>query len=129
MTVQERAKVTLARRRTTREGIVMRRFEELKLVRERSSLFALSWTVMHHIDESSPLHGHTQDSLRDEDMEIIVLLSGTDETIADRIYARSSYAPDNILWNRRFVDVLSRTASGRRVVDLNRFHDTYSVEQ
>lgn len=123
------AKVTLARRRTTQEGIVMRRFEELKLVRERSSLFALSWTVMHRIDESSPLNGLTQESLREQDMEIIVLLSGTDETLADRIYARFSYSPDDVLWNRRFVDVLSRTPSGRRLVDLNRFHDTYPVER
>jgi inward rectifier potassium channel len=123
------AKVTLARRRTTQEGIVMRRFEELKLVRERSSLFALSWTVMHRIDDNSPLSGLEQQALHDQDMEIIVLLSGTDETLADRIYARFSYSPEDVLWNRRFVDVLSRTASGRRVVDLNRFHDTYPVEQ
>ena len=122
------AKVTLARRQTTQEGIVMRRFEELKLVRERSSLFALSWTVMHRIDDTSPLNGLTEDRLRSEDMELIVLLSGTDETIAARIYARFSYSPDSILWNRRFVDVLSRTTSGRRLVDLNRFHDTYPVE-
>ena len=60
------AKVTLARRQVTREGIVMRRFEELKLARDRSSLFALSWTIMHRIDETSPdrrisrdCHAHT----------------------------------------------------------------------
>ncbi len=49
--------LTLARTTTTREGLVMRRFEELDLVRERTSLFALSWTVMHRIDATSPLHG------------------------------------------------------------------------
>lgn len=123
------AKVTLARRQTTREGIVMRRFEELKLTRERSSLFALSWTVMHRIDEKSPLSGVTSEGLYGGEMEIVVLLSGIDETLADRIYARHSYTPDDVLWNRRFVDVLSLTPRGRRLVDLNRFHDTYPVEQ
>jgi len=122
------ARVTLARRRVTSEGILMRRFEELALVRHRSSLFALSWTVMHAIDETSPLYGLTADALYDNEMEIVVLLSGNDETLADRVYARHSYGPDDILWNRRFVDVLSATPSGRRVVDLHRFHDTDPVE-
>src|SRR5438477_7593850 len=57
--------VSLARQSTTTEGMVMRRFEELKLMRSRSPLFALSWTVMHPIDESSPLYGWTLESLYD----------------------------------------------------------------
>ncbi len=48
--------VSLARQIVTREGIAMRRFEELKLVRSRTPLFALSWTVMHRIDETSPFY-------------------------------------------------------------------------
>jgi inward rectifier potassium channel len=123
------ARVTIARRQTTREGIVMRRFEELKLVRDRSSLFALSWTVMHRIDETSPLFDVSAELLREAEMEVIVLLSGADEALADRIYARYSYSAEHILWGRRFVDVLSLTDNGRRLVDLNLFHDTYAVER
>ena len=116
--------VSLARQVTTKEGIVMRRFEELALVRARTPLFALSWTVMHAIDEASPLRGVTPASLYDSQIEIIVLLRGTDDTLADIIYARHSYMPDEILWDRRFVDVLALTPSGRRIVNLHRFHDT-----
>ena len=106
----------------------MRRFEELKPVRERTSLFALSWTVMHRIDETSPLYGITPDMCDDSQLEIIALLSGMDETLADRIYARHSYVPDELLWDHRFVDVLS-IANGRRVVDLTRFHDTVPLSE
>jgi inward rectifier potassium channel len=116
--------VSLARQMTTKEGIVMRRFEELKLVRARTPLFGLSWTVMHQIDEASPFYGVTLETLRDLQVEIIILLSGTDDALADIIYARHSYLPDEILWNRRFVDILALTPAGRRVVDLNHFHET-----
>ena len=116
--------VTFARQETTREGITMRRFQELTLVRSRSSLFALSWTVMHRIDESSPLYGATMESLIASQGELIALLSGTDESLAEVIFARHSYKPDQILWGRRFVDVLGVTPRGRRVVDLTRFHET-----
>jgi inward rectifier potassium channel len=105
----------------------MRRFEELKLVRSRTPLFALSWTVMHQIDETSPFYGVTVEGLRDMQVEIIILLSGTDDALADTIYARHSYTPDEILWNRRFADVIAITPTGRRVVDLHHFHRTESV--
>jgi len=116
--------VALARQVTTREGITMRRFEELKLDRARSPLFGLSWMVMHPIDEASPLYGATLDSLYEDQVEIIILLSGRDDTLSDIIYARHSYLPDEILWNRQFVDVLEVLPSGRRLLNLQCFHAT-----
>jgi inward rectifier potassium channel len=118
--------VVLARQHTTLEDITMRRFQELRLVRSTSPLFALSWTVMHPIDEASPLFGLTPQDMQAQDMEIIVTLNGVDETIADRIYARHAYWPDEIVWNERFVDVISIAPTGHRILDLTRFHDTHS---
>jgi len=119
--------VTLARQHLSSEGIAMRRFEELKLVRGRTSLFALSWTIMHRIDETSPLYGISCEEMLDKQMEIVALLSGADATMAETIYARYSYGPDDIVRDHRFVDVLSLTPRGQRVVDLNRFHDTTPI--
>ena len=119
--------VTLAYQGVTSEGIAMRRFQELNLVRSRTSLFTLSWTVMHPIDETSPLYGLSPEHLHERQMEIIVLLRGTDDTLADLIYMRHAYTPDDILWNHRFSDVLSVTPAGRRVVDLTKFHETTPI--
>jgi inward rectifier potassium channel len=119
--------VWLARQMTTKEGVVWRRFQEIPLMRSRSPLFALSWTIMHRVDEQSPLHGATIDELNEAESELIVLLSGTDETLADTIYARHSYTAYKIRMNERFVDVLSVSDDGRRVVDLSKFHDTEPV--
>jgi inward rectifier potassium channel len=119
--------VSLASQYTTREGVNMRRFQELTLVRPRNPLFALSWTVMHRLDGSSPLFGLGLADMIERDMELVVMLSGTDETINDRIYARYSYVAEEILWDRRFVDVVSVTPSGQRMVDLHHFHDTQEI--
>lgn len=120
--------VSMAHQVTTREGHAMRRFDEMKLVRGRSPLFALSWTVMHRIDETSPLYGATLDTLYDAQVELVIVLSGTDDTLSEKIYARHSYTPDEIRWGHRFVDILSIAPNGRRVVDLRRFHDTDPLE-
>jgi inward rectifier potassium channel len=119
--------VTLARQHTSLEGVTMRRFQELKLMRSRNSLFALSWTVMHRIDQDSPLYGLTPQDMEDQDMEIVVMLNGLDEILADRIYARHAYWADEIVWNHRFVDVISVTPGGERMLDLTRFHDTSEI--
>ena len=119
--------VTLARQHTTVEGVTMRRFQELKLLRSNTALFALSWTVMHPIDQDSPLYGLSPEDMMERDMEIVVMLNGLDEIVADRIYARHAYWADEILWNRRFVDVISADTGWQRVVDLTRFHDTLAI--
>jgi len=114
--------VSLARQIVTREGHAMRRFEELSLIRKRTPLFALSWTVMHPIDANSPLAGATRKSLLDDRVEIIVMVSGTDETYSEKIYARHSYLPHDIHWNKKFTDILSVGTEGRSVLDLAKFH-------
>ena len=116
--------VSLARNYTTREGVTMRRFQELRLLRASNPLFALSWTVLHPIDAQSPLYGLGLAEMIEQDMEVVIMLSGMDETISDHIYTRHSYMAEEILWNRRFVDVISTAPSGQRMVDLNQFHDT-----
>ncbi|MBL6854513.1 MAG: ATP-sensitive inward rectifier potassium channel 10 [Alphaproteobacteria bacterium] len=121
--VDAEVRLTMARQQTSREGIVMRRFEDLKPFRARSSLFALSWTIMHRIDRHSPLYGMTAEKWREQQIEVVVMLSGLDEALADRIYARHSYSAEDIVWDHKFVDVIS-SHNGRRVVDLTRFHDT-----
>jgi len=119
--------VSLARQLLTAEGHVMRQFQELTVTRSRSPLFALSWQVMHPIDASSPLFGETQASLVAAGVEIVIALSGLDETFGQRIHTRHSYLPQEILWGKRFVDVLSAAPDGRRVVDYRRFHDLHDA--
>lgn len=121
------ATVSLASNYVTREGDRIRRFQELKLVRSSNPLFALSWTVMHPLDESSPLYNLGMAEMIERDMLLVVMLSGMDETISDRIYARHSYVPEEILWHHRFVDVISITPGGQRQVDLVHFHDTEEI--
>jgi len=116
-------RVTLVRNETTAEGQFMRRFYDLELVRSRTPIFALSWTVMHPITEKSLLYGVTPDSLVADEMEIIVTLTGIDETVSQTIHSRYSYTAQEILWNAHFVDIISKQTDGRRVIDYTRFHD------
>jgi len=115
--------VTLARNMTTTEGVTFYAFQPLALTRARSPFFALSWSVMHPIDANSPLFGQTLESLIADRAEIVVILAGVDETLAQRIHARHSYLPHEIVWDRRLADIILKDGDGEAVMEFGRFHD------
>ena len=123
---QQRA--TLIRDEVTAEGEFMRRFYDLQLVRSESPIFALTWTVMHPIDEKSPLYQVTAKDLIECQAEIVITLTGIDETVSQTIHARHSFVASEIIWNMRFIDIISRSPDGKRIVDYTRFHDVKPIE-
>lgn len=116
-------RVRLARDEVNAEGLSMRRVYDLPLVRSQNPSFALSWTAMHPIDESSPLYKATPEILAQQEASIIITLIGIDETVSQTIHARHVYIARDILWNMRFVDIMLRTLDGDRYLDYSRFHD------
>jgi inward rectifier potassium channel len=121
--------VTLIREETLPEGYTMRRIYDLNLTRSHTPFFALSWSAMHPIDPDSPLYGATPESLAESNAEILVTLTGTDETVGQSIHARQSYAVQNILWNYRFVDIFHRSSDGRQYINYTLFHDVVPLDE
>jgi len=111
----------------TEEGQMMRRLHELKLVRDRSPVFLLSWTVMHTIDESSPLYGLNVETMERLHAQILVSLTGVDETIEGTIHARHIYAARSLMFDRRFIDVIHMGNDGHRYLDYTHFHETVAI--
>ena len=126
--VEATVRVVLARNERTVEGESVRRFHDLALARDRNAIFALSWTAVHSITPESPLHNATYASLLACDAMIIVSLMGIDETSAQTVHARAIYYPEDLRWNERFVDIISRAPDGRRQIDYRVFHDTQPME-
>ncbi|MBC7789058.1 MAG: transporter [Anaerolineae bacterium] len=109
-------------------GSTVRKFYDLGLERNRVVFFALSWTVVHPIDSSSPMWGLTQKDLVDADAEILILLIGTDETASQTVHSRSSYKADEIVWGAKFANMFLRTeAEGIVGMNLSRIHEIEMV--
>jgi len=121
------ARVVFARQETTLEGEEMRRFYDLKLQRDRSSLFIYSWTAIHPITEESPISGVSKEAMEASSAEVIVSVIGLDETFAQTIHARYSYRPRDILWGHRFVDILERGPDGLLSIDYTHFDDVTPI--
>ncbi len=101
----------------------MRRFYALPLERGKVVFFPLSWTVVHAIDEKSPLRNLTHQDLVDSDAEFLVLLTGVDEGFSQTVLTRSSYKPEEVIWNAKFTNVFRRARDGRLSIDVGRIHE------
>ena len=105
------------------DGRLLRQYYPLKLERDKVVFFPLAWTIVHPIDEESPLNGLTDSDLKDSNAEVLIVLSGTDEIFSQTVNSRSSYAADEIVWNARFGDIFNRSdESGLLTVDIRRLH-------
>jgi inward rectifier potassium channel len=105
-----------------------RRFVTLPLERKRISLFPTSWTVVHPIDEESPLHGMQDADLRKAQAEFIVLIKAFDDTFSQTIYQRTSYIAEEIRWGARFMAMTITGPDGRMEMDVNLVDATEAVE-
>ena len=106
--VNARVQLVMLKNETNKEGDTMRRFIDLKLTRSQVPMLRLTWTVMHKINEKSPLYGVSQEDLAREEIEIIVSLTGLDETMSQTIHTRYSYIADEIVCGGIFEDIIER---------------------
>jgi inward rectifier potassium channel len=120
--VEAQLRVYLLRNEVTREGEFFYRIHTLNLLRERTPAFSLTWTGMHPITPDSPLSGATAESLIHDHAQIVVTMSGTDDTAAYNVAIRHTYGAKQILFNCRFMDILYRSPNGDRYFDYTHFH-------
>ena len=105
--IELEAKVILSRIEASADGVV-RKFRDLRLERTNVTFFPLSWTLVHPIDEQSPLAGMNHEDLLESNAELLILLTGTDETSSQTVHSRSSYKADEIVWNAAFAPIFKR---------------------
>jgi len=121
--VEASAHLRVIRDDVSSEGFKIRRILDLPLVREQNPAFVLGWTMMHVIDETSPLAGETHESLTAAHAILILTLTGIDETMGQDVTARMLYPVHAVRWNHAFRDVLGSDEEGNDLIDFDRFHD------
>lgn len=95
--LEAQLRVYLMRDEVRTDGQFIRRIHDLPLQRDQSPGFMLSWLATHLIDGSSPLYGITPELLVEANATIVVALSGVDETVAQVVRARHTYAASDVI--------------------------------
>ena len=120
---EARMRLGLVRTELTQEGTTLYRLQDLSLVRDSTQVLARGWTVMHVIDESSPLYGLTPETLAANEMEFLASVVGTDDVSLQPVHGRHRYLDTDVVWGARHADVLSEREDGQIQMDVRKFHD------
>ncbi|XP_026750007.1 G protein-activated inward rectifier potassium channel 3-like isoform X1 [Galleria mellonella] len=131
--VEAHIRAQIIRRKTTREGEILPFYQqELKVGadgEEDRLMFIWPMTIVHKINEKSPLYNLSASDMLRERFEIVVMLEGVIESTGMTTQARSSFLPSEILWGHRFETMVTfRKDTGEYEVDYTRFNNTYEVD-
>ena len=116
------AQVVLSWYETKGESRV-RAFRQVKLERQKVAFFNLAWTLVHLIDENSPLWGIDEQHLLESDAEFLLVLQGVDDVLFQRVYARGSYKANQAIWNAKFADIYASPELGYVAIDTTKLSD------
>jgi inward rectifier potassium channel len=78
------------------------KFYTLNLERSRIDAFNMNWTVVHPIDEESPLLNFTLEDMQNADLELYVQVTGFDHIFSNMVMQRTSYTYKEIIWGAKF---------------------------
>lgn len=116
-------KATLAYIETSPEGIEKRDYDTLDLETTRVEMFPLNWTIVHPINKDSPLWQKTEADYEAMGVEVLVTMSGHDDTFAQVIYTRHSYRWSEIKFGYKYAMMYQTRADGITVLDLGKIDD------
>src|SRR5262249_435536 len=108
-------------------GQLQRDFRELPLERKNIFFLALTWTIVHPIDETSPLWGKSAEDLERLQAEVLILIRGYDDSFTQVVNTRYSYRWNEVEWSARFSPAFDVAPAGHLVLDLERISTTTRV--
>ncbi len=92
------------------------RFYDLALERNRVDSLPMNWTVVHTIDDESPLAGMGEEDIVKADVELYVLVRGFDDVYSNFVLQRTSYTYQEIKFNRKFVPMYRESDDGKTTI-------------
>ncbi len=110
-------------------GRIIDRFYTLDLQISKVNALALSWTIVHPIDEKSPFFGMTKEDIQNTDIEIFVFVKAFDEVFSNTVMAKTSYVSAEIEWGAKFkIMYYPSEDKNTTILDLNLLNAIDKVE-
>ena len=104
------------------------KFYDLDLERSHVESLPMNWTVVHPLNEKSPLNEYTPDDMKKADVELYVSVRGFDDVYSNIVQQRTSFTFEEIIFNRKFVQMYHESENGKTtIVELDKLHEHVGV--
>ena len=106
------------------------KFYDLTLERQKVDNLPMNWTVVHAIDENSPLYGYSHNDLKNADMELYILITGFDEIYSSPVLQRTSYTYQELKFNAKFVEMYRESEDGKMtILELHKLNTVIELDK
>ena len=106
----------------------LRKYKYLTLERQMVQFLPLTWTIVHPIDDTSPMWGQGPEFLVQHQAEFLVLIKAFDDTFFQTVHVRHSYRYEEVVWGARFAPAFEPDEEGAMVLDLEKLSEVTPVE-
>lgn len=122
-------KVTLVLKMPDANNEKKNRFYSLDLDISKANTLSSNWTVVHPINEESPLYNLTRDEIKEAEAEILIFIKGFDEEYSNTVVSRGSYIADEFVYGAKF-DMMYEPSENKNttLLHLNKI-DSYHEEE
>ncbi|MBK9637412.1 MAG: hypothetical protein IPO63_06210 [Bacteroidetes bacterium] len=109
-------------------GVIQRKFTNLKLEISKINFLALSWTIVHPINEESPLYNLAEKDLEELEAEFMISIKAIDDTYVQQIFNRNSYYWKELIWGAKFISMVTKSDTGKTIIDLKKISQIEKIE-
>ena len=115
--------------RVEENGDAQYKFYDLTLERYKVDSLPMNWTVVHDIDENSPIYGFSKEDIVASDLELYVLITAFDEVFSSPVLQRTSYTYQEMKFNAKFVPMYRESEDGMTtILELHKLNEVVYVE-
>lgn len=108
-------KMTLALR-VTEDGIQKNKFFSMELEISKAITLTSNWTLVHVINENSPLYQLSKEDLSNGNAEVMVFVQGFDESFANTVISRYSYTYDEFVYGAKFLPMFHADNTNKKTI-------------
>lgn len=97
-------------------GKKVNKFYQLDLEYDRVNFLPLSWTLVHPINENSPLWGFDKKDFKNKKGEVLVFVKAFDDMFSNTVVKRTSYSFKEIIYGARFSPMYEHSADSQTTI-------------
>lgn len=97
-------------------GKQVTKFYQLPLEIAKINSLALSWTIVHNINEKSPLYGFTNEDFANHKIELIVTIKAFDDHFSNIVQQRTSYTYQEVIYGAKFLPMFRKADTGTHTI-------------
>ena len=98
------------------DGVFLNKFYSLPLEMSRINSLNLSWTLVHPIDEESPLFNLNETDYKQTIGEVLVFMKAFDDMYSSTVVKRTSYTFGEIVYGAKFLPMYDKNESNTKTI-------------